>query len=85
MDEADEDWQWEKQVIVLVSRVLLSKALIHLSVDGWGYTLFLLAVWAEATQPWYRLYGRVNGSLQEDSLAKGHLPGSLLPVPLSPQ
>jgi len=28
VDEADEDWQWEKQVIVLVGRVLLSKALI---------------------------------------------------------
>lgn len=70
MDEADEDWQWEKQGLVPVSRVVLSKALIRLSVDGWGCTLFLLVVWAEATcLGAYRLYGRVNGSLQEDSLA----------------
>ena len=54
VDEADEDWQWEKQVIVLVGRVLLSKALIcwwvglHsllVSCLGWGNPALVQALW----------------------------------------
>ena len=40
---------WEKLGLVLVGRVLLSKALIQLSADGWSCVPSLL-VWSEATQ-----------------------------------
>ena len=53
MDKFNSDgrgWWWEKLGLSLVGRALLSKALIQLSADGWGFTLSLLAVWPEATQ-----------------------------------
>jgi len=37
-------WWWEKLGLALVGRALLSKALIHLSADEWGYVPFLLTV-----------------------------------------
>ena len=43
------DWWWEKLCLALVGRALLRKALIHLSVDGWGCTPSMKAVWPEAT------------------------------------
>ena len=53
---------WEK----LVGRALLSKALIQLSVDEWGCTASLVAVWPKETQSWAsRLCGRINEELQE--------------------
>ena len=44
-----------KNGLVLVDRALLSKALIQLSADGWGYTPSLVVVWPEVTQPWGRV------------------------------
>ena len=38
------DWWWGKVGLALVGRVLLSKALIQLSVDGWGCTPSLVIV-----------------------------------------
>ena len=35
--------------LALVGRALLSKALIQLSVDEWGYSPSLVVVWPEAT------------------------------------
>ena len=46
------DWQWEKLSLALVGRVLLNKALIRLSADGWGCAPSLVVVWPEATQSW---------------------------------
>ena len=47
----------------------LSKTLIRLSADGWGWVLSLLVVWPEATQHWSlrRLFGGANGRLWEGS------------------
>ena len=45
-------WQWEKLVLVLVGRALLSKALIQFSADGRGWAPSLVVVWPEASQPW---------------------------------
>ena len=45
-------WRWEKPGLALVGRALLSKALIQLSADGWGYSPSLVVVWPEVTQPW---------------------------------
>ena len=45
-------WQWEKLVLVLVVRALLSKALIQFSTDGRSWALSLVVVWSEASQPW---------------------------------
>ena len=42
----------EKLGLALVSRALLSKALIQLSADEWDYSPSLVVVWPEATQPW---------------------------------
>lgn len=50
--------------LALVDRAFLSKALIRLSVNGWGFTPSLVVFWPEATQP-CGLCARVNGSLQE--------------------
>ena len=36
----------------LVGRALLSKALIQLSADRWGWVLSLVVSWSEVTQPW---------------------------------
>ena len=46
------DWWWEKQGLALLGRALLSKTLIHLSADEWGYVPFLLIVWSESIHPW---------------------------------
>ena len=35
-----------------VGGVMLSKACLQLSVDGWGCAAFLLVVWPEVTQSW---------------------------------
>ena len=43
-------WQWEKLGPSVVGRILLSKALIQLSADGWGCTPSLI-FWPEATHP----------------------------------
>ena len=53
----------------------LSKTLIHLPVDGWGWVPSLLVVLSEATQQWSLpgLFGRVNGRLWEGS-RQGALP-----------
>ena len=48
----------------------LSRTLIHLSADGWGWVSFLLVVWPKATQHWSlpELFGGANGGLWEGSL-----------------
>ena len=53
----------------------LSKTLIHLSADGWGWVPSLLVVWPEATQHWNvpRLFCGANGRLWEGS-CQGVLP-----------
>ena len=43
---------WEKLGLALVGMVLLSKALIQLSADGWGCPPSLLIVWPEVKHPW---------------------------------
>ena len=60
--------EWEKLGLALLGRILLSKALIQLSADGWSCAPSLLVIWPEATQSWglLQLYDRVNGNLQED-------------------
>ena len=47
----------------------LSKTLIHLSADGWGWVPSLLVLWPEATQHWslLGLFGGANGGLWEGS------------------
>ena len=47
----------------------LSKTLIRLSADGWGWVPSLLVVLPEATQPWSLpgLFGGANGRLWEGS------------------
>ena len=53
----------------------LSKTLIHLTVDGWGWVPSLLVVWPEATQHWSLpgLFGGANDRLWEGS-RQGVLP-----------
>ena len=55
----------EKLSLAQVGRALLSKTLIQLSANGWGCAPSLVVVCPEATQPYVRLYGRVDGDLQE--------------------
>ena len=47
----------------------LSKTLIRLSADGWGWDPSLLVVWPEASQHWSlpELFGGANGGLWEGS------------------
>ena len=47
----------------------LSKTLIHLTADGWGWVPSLLVIWPEATQHWSLpgLFGGANGGLWEGS------------------
>ena len=47
----------------------LSKTLIRLTVDGWGWVPSLLVVWPEVTQHWSLLwpFGGANGGLWEGS------------------
>ena len=42
----------ELDLIPLVGRAVLSKSLIHLSADRWGWVPSLLVAWPEATQHW---------------------------------
>ena len=42
------DWLWRKLGLALVGRAMLSKTLIELSADGWGFAP-LLVIWPEAT------------------------------------
>ena len=53
----------------------LSKTLILLSADGWGWVPSLLVVWPAVTQPWSLpgLFGGANGGLWEGS-RQGVLP-----------
>ena len=50
-------------------RTELSKSLIHLTVDEWGWLLSLLVVWPQAIQHWSLpgLFGGANGGLWEGS------------------
>ena len=52
----------------------LSKTLIHLTVDGWGWVLSLFVVWPEATQYW-SLTGLFGGA--KDRLWEGSRQGVL--------
>ena len=63
----------------------LSKTLIHLSVDGWGWVPSLLVVWPEATQH-CSLPGSLVGLMADSGRthAKEYSPELLLPVSLSP-
>ena len=45
------DWWWEKLGLALMGKAVLSKALIQLSADEWGYAVFLLVIRLETTQP----------------------------------
>ena len=49
--------------------VEISKTLIPLTADGWGWVPSLLVVWPEATQHWRLpgLFGGANGRLWEGS------------------
>ena len=69
------DWQWEKLSLALVGRVLLNKALIQLSADGWGCAPSLVVVWPEATQSWGL---QALWESFKRAYAKGDLPGLLL-------
>ena len=53
----------------------LSKTLIRLTADGWGWVLSLLVVWPEASQQWSLpgLFSKANGRLWEGS-CQGVLP-----------
>ena len=64
----------------------LSKTLIHLTVDGWGWVPSLLAVWPEATQNWAYL-GSLVGLMTDSGRAhaKEYFSELLLPVSLSPR
>ena len=78
------DWWWVELGVALVSE--LSKTLIHLSADGWGWVPSLLVVWPEATQHW-SLPGSLVWLMAESrrAHAKEYFPELLLPVSLSPQ
>jgi len=51
------DWQWKKLDFALMG--LLSKTLIQLYADGWGYAPFLVVICPEI----YGLCGMVNHKL----------------------
>jgi len=65
---------WEKLGLALVGRALLSKAVIQLSADGWGFDPSLLFGLRQHCPGVYRLYGRVNGDLQEGLCQGGAFP-----------
>ena len=87
--------RWEKLILALVGRALISKGLIQLLADGWGCAPSLLVVWPGMTQPWvYGLFCRVNDDLQKDShqgvpsriaAACGPIPAASPFQPLPPQ
>ena len=70
------DWWWAE----------LSKTLIRLSADGWGWVPSLLVVWPEATQHWslLGLFVGANGRLWEGScqgvLLRTYAASVLVPV-----
>ena len=71
----------EKLSLALVGSTMLSKALIQLSVDWWGYIPSLLIIWPELTSPGiYGLYGRDNGDLQEELSQGTAAESALVPV-----
>ena len=60
------DWRWEKLRLVLVGKAMLSKTLIRLSADGWGYAPFLLVFGLRWHSPGVqRLHRRNIGDLQD--------------------
>ena len=63
----------------------LSKTLILLSADGWGWVPSLLVVWPEATQHW-SLPSSLVGLMVDSGRAHTQecFPELLLPVSLSP-
>ena len=63
-------WSW-----LLLWWAELSKTLIRLTADGWGWVPSLLIVWPEVTQHWSLpgLFGGANGGLWEGS-RQGVLP-----------
>ena len=63
--------------LALVGRALLSKALIQLPGNGWGYTPCLFLVWPEATHP----CGVGLMVTSKRTYVKGDLPRLLLPTP----
>ena len=74
-------WTGSGKNWVLLWWAEISKTLIWLSSDGWGYAPFLVVIWPEATQPWnLQALWWVSGGFQEGS-HKGLLPALLLPVP----
>ena len=62
----------------------LSKTLIPLFADGWGWVPSLLVVWPEMTQHW-SLRGLFVGLMEDSGRAhtKEYFPELLLPVSLS--
>ena len=62
----------------------VSKGLIHLSADGWGWVPSLLVVWPEETQHW-SLPGQFGGVMADSGRAhaKDYFPELLLSVSLS--
>ena len=64
----------------------LSKTLISLSADGWGWVPSLLVVWPEATQHWSLpgLFGGANDGLWEGSCqgAPPRTSAASVPVPM---
>ena len=77
------DWSCERLGLALVGRALLSKAVIQLSADGWGFDSSLLFGLRQHCPGVYRLCGRVNGDLQE-GLCHGGLSGSAAASALIP-
>ena len=61
----ERDWPWEKLGPDLVGRTMFSKALIQLFADEWDCTPCWLFGLRWPSPGVYRLYGRVNGELQE--------------------
>ena len=78
------DWWWVE--LVLLWWAELSKTLICLSADGWGWVPSLLVVWPEATQLW-RLPSSLVGLMADSwrTHTKEYFPELLLPVSLSQQ
>ena len=49
------NWLWGKLGFALVGRAMLSKSLMQLSADGWGFTASTLVVWPDSSPGVYRL------------------------------
>ena len=74
------DWWWKHLGLALVGSALLSKALIQLSADGWGWVLDRCLAWGDPA-----LGSMVVGLMATSKrvYTKGDLPRQLLPVPPS--